>query len=305
VRRRLRFHLTLADLLTIGNGVMGFNAILTLSIETPYFPNLSDAVVAGAFIALGVAFDALDGVAARKYGSSLIGPDLDSLSDLVTFCVAPAVLLVVTYGHLTWYPAILVATLVVVFGMARLARFNSTAEKESRTFQGLPTPLCAAAIVLLVLFDVIVLRDVDCVEGVCRYGAAYGVPILVLSGVLAFLMVSNIAYPKARERLRYFTAAAVVVAIVVAAGVLVTPDFTTHLLLAGLAFTLAVVAIGPVFTLRGVVRSARTARRARRAALLAMDAAPSAGDAGEEEVVEEELLAEPGAAEATDSSRSP
>lgn len=280
---RLRLRLSLADLLTIGNGLMGFNAILTLTIETEYFPEIPDELAAAAFIALGLAFDALDGIAARRFGSSMIGPDLDSMSDLVTFCVAPAVLLITVYGPLAWYPAILVASLVVVFGMARLARFNSTVEKESRSFNGLPTPLCASAIVLLVLFDAVVIGDVE--AGV--KGSRFGIPVLVTSGLLAFLMISNIAYPKARERFTYLVLGFVTVALVVALGLLTAPGLTNQLLLAALALTLAVVAIGPVFTLRGKIRSVRSARRARRMALAAAEREAPEGD---EEIAPEDYV---------------
>ena len=85
--------------------------------------------------------DFLDGFAARALGAySALGKELDSLCDLVSFGVAPAVMVhqcVLTYGGEAWVAW--VAPLIAVAGALRLARFN-TAPENNRVFTGLPIP---------------------------------------------------------------------------------------------------------------------------------------------------------------------
>ncbi len=102
-----------------------------------------DGRLSGAFcfILLAAVFDFLDGFVARLLGvSSPLGKELDSLSDLVSFGVAPAAMLFVTLqqsGASAWLaPA---AWLVAVAAAWRLARFNLDRQQES-SFTGLPTP---------------------------------------------------------------------------------------------------------------------------------------------------------------------
>lgn len=85
--------------------------------------------------------DFLDGFSARMLKSeSLIGKDLDSLADLVSFGVVPSLLMVQmlrvsTESHLLPYLALMIAA----FSGLRLAKFNND-ERQSTTFYGLPTP---------------------------------------------------------------------------------------------------------------------------------------------------------------------
>ena len=100
------------------------------------------------FILAGTVFDLCDGALARLLkATSPMGKELDSLSDLVTFGLAPALML------FTWYfkincegmagnPLAFVPLLLVAFSALRLARFN-TGSDESTSFKGLPTPACA------------------------------------------------------------------------------------------------------------------------------------------------------------------
>lgn len=101
-------------------------------------------------VMVGVAavFDFLDGFSARLLKAySKIGAELDSLSDLVSFGVAPGMLIFNIMNHyaagapaLAWLSY--AALLVPVFGALRLARFN-VMDAGSTTFRGLPIPSCA------------------------------------------------------------------------------------------------------------------------------------------------------------------
>jgi len=97
-----------------------------------------------AFIIIGAVFDFFDGMAARLlHVSSPIGKELDSLADVVTFGVAPSMMVFVwltSYiptGHLYFVP--FVAFLMAAFSALRLAKFNLD-ERQVMGFIGLPTP---------------------------------------------------------------------------------------------------------------------------------------------------------------------
>src|SRR5690606_12518365 len=75
------------------------------------------------------AFDVLDGFVARKHRASLYGQDLDSLADIVSFGVAPAVLAYCVGMRGGWDALVLVYF--VMCGIGRLARFNVTAVELS------------------------------------------------------------------------------------------------------------------------------------------------------------------------------
>ena len=96
-------------------------------------------IVAFGFIALSAIADFLDGLVARLlHAVSAIGKELDSLADLVSFGLAPALIL---YSKMSQYDDLLAvfALLLPVFGALRLARFNVDTN-QATTFTGLPIP---------------------------------------------------------------------------------------------------------------------------------------------------------------------
>ncbi len=86
-------------------------------------------------------FDFCDGAAARLlHAISNIGKELDSLSDLISFGVAPAMLMYNTMNHFNGgEPTAFAALMIAVFGAIRLARFNVD-DRQTDTFIGLPIP---------------------------------------------------------------------------------------------------------------------------------------------------------------------
>lgn len=99
--------------------------------------------------------DALDGRLARLTNSeSDFGREFDSLADVLTFCMVPALLAYLwglrALGRIGW----LVPVFYVICGATRLARFNiQTKVVDSRYFAGLPTPAAAGTVVAILLFD--------------------------------------------------------------------------------------------------------------------------------------------------------
>jgi CDP-diacylglycerol---serine O-phosphatidyltransferase len=173
----------LPNLFTTGNLFCGFWAIVSVFQEQFYY-----AAVA---ILLASVFDVLDGKVARLSGAtSKFGVQYDSLADLVSFGVAPAVLAfswaLRPYGRFGW----LAAFLFVICGALRLARFNVMASTgDTKYFKGLPIPAAAAMIAFTIL---LYLRLIET-------GWVKDVVILVMIYVLAFLMVSTVRYSSFKE----------------------------------------------------------------------------------------------------------
>ncbi|HET6900556.1 MAG TPA: CDP-diacylglycerol--serine O-phosphatidyltransferase, partial [Vicinamibacteria bacterium] len=130
-------------------------------------------------------FDVLDGRIARMTNTtSEFGAELDSLADVVSFGVAPA-LLAYSWGFST-LPRVgwLVAFLFVVCGALRLARFNvQKSSVDGRYFVGLPIPAAAAPVAALVNVSPAPVDE-----------KAHAVLWLSLLIVLSFLMVSTFRY---------------------------------------------------------------------------------------------------------------
>ena len=192
------FHL--ADWFTLGNAVCGTGALFsmltylqTTDVRHVYF---ACGMVFAAFV-----FDVLDGRIARwRQKSSGMGRELDSLADVISFGVAPAV---IAYGcGMQGLYDRIVLTYFVACGVSRLARYNVTAEALSgsegkvKYFEGTPIPTS----LLLVL-----LMCVAASQGVLRESLWFGRvvfagftlhPIVLLFAVSGSLMVSRIRFPK-------------------------------------------------------------------------------------------------------------
>ncbi|MGE5681595.1 MAG: CDP-diacylglycerol--serine O-phosphatidyltransferase [Bacillota bacterium] len=143
---------------------------------------------AAIFILIGAIFDALDGVMARlTKSSSEFGVELDSLSDLVSFGVAPAFLIYKTYLHQLGPIGVVLSSLLMIFGGLRLARFNVQLVGFSKSyFTGLPIPSSAITIASFVLFYFDFLNN--------RFDQSVINLIIPLVITLSLLMVSKIRY---------------------------------------------------------------------------------------------------------------
>lgn len=136
------------------------------------------------FIIAASIFDALDGFMARlTKSSSELGVELDSLSDVVSFGLAPAFLLYSSYFHKLNSIGILLSSLPVITGAFRLARFNvQLVGFDKKFFIGLPIPLCALTFVTFFL-------------GFYEYQIElFEIIISPLVLILSFLMVSKVKY---------------------------------------------------------------------------------------------------------------
>ncbi len=170
----------LPNLFTTGNLFCGFYAIISAQAG-----NFSQACIA-VFVAM--ILDGLDGRVARMTNTqSKFGEQYDSLADMVTFGVAPAMVayswVLNDYGKFGW----MIAFIYAACGALRLARFNAQIETtDSRYFTGLASPAAAAVVVGMVW----ALSDLGVNAG-SWWVSLLGVLITAASGVL---MVSNIRY---------------------------------------------------------------------------------------------------------------
>lgn len=167
------------NLLTTGNLFSGFYSLIAVF--------NADYLLAAMAILVAMAFDILDGKSARlTKTTSRFGVEYDSLADLVSFGVAPGLLIyswaLSTYGRVGW----IAAFLFVACGTLRLARFNvQVGTTESKHFVGLPIPAAAGVIASLVVLDHHILRMGTEIKPMLILGLIY---------VLAFLMVSTFRY---------------------------------------------------------------------------------------------------------------
>jgi CDP-diacylglycerol--serine O-phosphatidyltransferase len=155
----------------------------------------NDFITAAWAIMAAAVFDALDGRIARlAKATSAFGVEYDSLSDLLSFGMAPAVLLyqwaLEPFGRLGW----LAAFLFVACGGLRLARFNVSANLLPKGFfQGLPIPGAAGMVATFIIFHQTVgwpSETADISRKVVALGLTFG---------LASLMVSTVRFPSFKE----------------------------------------------------------------------------------------------------------
>lgn len=153
---------------------------------------------------LCVLLDKLDGTVARLLNAtSELGVQLDSLSDFLTFCIAPAVVILSLFrapdGGFGQFPEVLlpVASLVtyVVAGALRLARFNCQSAEEGAPrhyFVGIPTTLCGGFLMSLVL----TLDRMNLMSQSLPY-------LLALPPICGLLMMSQLYLPKLNKRRKF------------------------------------------------------------------------------------------------------
>lgn len=171
----------LPNIFTSLNLFCGFLAIIS-AIEGNY--ERSALLIIG-----GMVFDILDGKVARATGTtSKFGVEYDSLADLITFGLAPGIMMYLwilkPLGKLGW----LAALIYLACGALRLARFNTNVgTADSAYFTGLPIPAAAAMTTTVILLA----ARTNTLNGINPY-----LIYLILAGMyaLSFLMVSSVKY---------------------------------------------------------------------------------------------------------------
>lgn len=167
------------NLFTAMNLFCGFFSIINASQQSYYY--------SAWLIIIAAIFDALDGIVARlTNSSSLLGVQLDSLSDIVSFGAAPAFLIYKTYLQNFNSAGVIISSFLLIAGGFRLARFNvQLVGFDKSYFKGLPIPSSAITVAsfILIYFDKI--------KGFEHPYSSFIIPLIIL---LSLLMVSTIKY---------------------------------------------------------------------------------------------------------------
>ena len=142
------------------------------------------------FIVLGALFDSVDGRVARMTNTqSSFGEQFDSLSDLVSFGVSPAMVYYFRFLSDSGRPGMVAAFFFMLCGALRLARFNANiGHVKSDYFQGLPIPGGACAVVSMILISLNIPEIVNMKPLTVGYVLFY-----------AALMISNIPFPSFKK----------------------------------------------------------------------------------------------------------
>jgi CDP-diacylglycerol--serine O-phosphatidyltransferase len=168
----------LPNLFTSASLFCGFYSIIA-----SYKEHFVPAAIA---VLVSVVFDGLDGRVARLTNTtSKFGAEYDSLADVISFGIAPALLAyswsLSIYGKWGW----IIAFLFVLCGALRLARFNiQIGIVESKVFNGLPIPAAASVIASTVIFF----------DYVGAEGKFHNVFIMIFVIIISLLMVSSVKY---------------------------------------------------------------------------------------------------------------
>lgn len=190
----------LADWFTLANAVCGTGAIFSMLTYLQTY-DVRHVYFACGLVFAALVFDVLDGRIARwRQKNSVLGRELDSLADIISFGVAPAV---IAYGcGMQGLYDRIVLTCFVACGVSRLARYNVTAEALSgdegkvKYFEGTPIPT-SLLLVLLMCWAAS--------QGAVRDSLWFGQvtiagfilhPLVLVFALSGSLMVSRIRFPK-------------------------------------------------------------------------------------------------------------
>src|ERR1700679_1773823 len=212
--RSAKSNYLLPNTLTAFNMILGLLAIvyaindsLTLSLEDSH---VIPFVLSAKFIVAAAFMDFMDGFVARATGTtSRFGMEFDSLSDLISFGVAPALLLYLSV--LRYIPGLGVGLSITIFYIVcaaiRLARFNVQAQIEEKTsFMGLPSPAAAGLLASYVLLahwsgwyekTIIVNKVMHWYEENVSSIELTIIPVMVV--IVALVMVSTISFPSLKK----------------------------------------------------------------------------------------------------------
>jgi CDP-diacylglycerol--serine O-phosphatidyltransferase len=190
----------LADFLTLGNGFCGSGSVLS-AMQYLVTDESFWLVLAMALLPIALVFDFADGRVARwRHRSSLLGADLDSLADVISFGLAPAAL-----GFAVGLRGALDVVILLYFvacGISRLARFNATADALSdesgkvKYFEGTPIPSSVLIVLFLAVLHFEGRLGSDLWLGTWTVGDFVLHPLAILYALSGSAMISTIRVPK-------------------------------------------------------------------------------------------------------------
>jgi CDP-diacylglycerol--serine O-phosphatidyltransferase len=193
------FHV--ADWITVANAFCGTGALFAAIsfVETP--SEGWHLLLACSLIPLALVFDVLDGKVARwRHEASSLGRELDSLSDVISFGVAPAVIAYAAGMSGLWDRVVLLYF--VACGVSRLARYNVTAEQltgddgKVQYYEGTPIPTSLLLVLVLAIAAWHGRLGDQLWGGVAMLGPWQVHPLVLMFAISGSLMISTIRVPK-------------------------------------------------------------------------------------------------------------
>jgi CDP-diacylglycerol---serine O-phosphatidyltransferase len=190
----------LADFLTLGNGFCGSGSVLA---AMQFLVTGTDdwLVLAMALLPIALVFDFADGRVARwRRRASLLGADLDSLADVISFGLAPAALGFA--AGLRGGLDVLILLYFVACGISRLARFNATASSLSdesgkvKYFEGTPIPSSILIVLLLAALHAADRLEHDMWLGSWDIAGMILHPVTLIYALSGSAMISTMRVPK-------------------------------------------------------------------------------------------------------------
>ena len=189
----------LPSIITLANLFLGFLSILYIQ--------KGDFIFACHLILIAALLDSFDGKLARKIGVvSAFGKEIDSLADVVSFCLSPSFLVFnILYNSnftsynvdLFYFYLALISSFPLLMGAIRLARFNveHNEENNSKYYVGLPSPMSAIAICSIILLKLELIDKMYdlSIEEITFFTFNIILPIIIL---LSFLMISKLQFSK-------------------------------------------------------------------------------------------------------------
>jgi len=190
----------LPDVLTLGNGFCGSGSVLA-AMQYLVTSEGRWLVVAMALLPVALVFDVADGRVARwRHRSSMLGADLDSLADVISFGLAPAALGFA--AGLRGAMDVVILLYFVACGISRLARFNATADAladeggKVKYFEGTPIPSSVLIVAVLAVLHVESRLGPDIWLGSWTLGGMVLHPLAILYALSGSAMISTIRVPK-------------------------------------------------------------------------------------------------------------
>jgi CDP-diacylglycerol--serine O-phosphatidyltransferase len=217
----------LPNLITLGSVFCGFNAIRLVARDNP---TENDVYRAAVLLIFAMLFDTMDGRVARMTKTqSAFGLQLDSLADVISFGVAPSVLVYKWVLFREPIPGILTAFLFVASAAVRLARFNVISSsatgapvKPGKYIMGLPTPPASGILIALIVAN----HGVGGALGAERYTLL----LFAVTVLLSLLMVSSVRFRSFKD-LQLNTGTVLLVLFVIGSSAFVWQRFTPQFVL--------------------------------------------------------------------------
>lgn len=190
----------MADWFTLANAVCGVGALFSV-LSYLASRDVTHIYYAGALVFVALVFDFLDGRIARwRQKSSLLGQELDSLADVISFGVAPAI---IAYGcGMQGLYDRMVLAFFVACGVSRLARYNVTAAALSegsskvKYFEGTPIPTSIVLVLVLVIAAWSDALNENLWFGTVTLAGYTLHPLVLMFAVSGSLMISRFHIPK-------------------------------------------------------------------------------------------------------------